>query len=83
MEIPPGNYRVTWQATDTETIGGQTVSENFVVYIQGQEKNLLVNEVLPNPSSGEALFSSAGGSFIIEVQMSSGTWQLTFMWLSP
>ena len=83
MEIPPGNYRVSWQATDTKTIGGTTVSELFEVYVQGQEKTNIINEVLPNPSSGEALFSSAGGSFIIDVEVSSATWQITFTWLSP
>jgi hypothetical protein len=82
MEIPPGNYRVSWKATDTQQIGGTTVSELFEVYVQGQQKNLVVNEVLPNPSSGEALFSSGGGSFIIDVEVSSATWRITFTWLS-
>src|SRR5438105_3644784 len=35
MEIPKGNYRVSWQASG---------AHNFVVYIQGQDKRLLVNE---------------------------------------
>jgi hypothetical protein len=83
MEIPPGNYRVSWQATDTQQIGGTTVSELFEVYVQGQQKTNIVNEVLPTPSSGEALFSSAGGSFIVDVEVSSATWKITFTWLSP
>jgi hypothetical protein len=83
MDIPPGNYRVSWQATDHAQIGGQTVSELFEVYVQGQGKNLLINEVLPGTPSGEALFSSAGGSFIIDVEASNTTWQITFTWLSP
>jgi hypothetical protein len=33
--------------------------------------------------SGEALFSSAGGSFIIDVETSETSWQITFTWLSP
>lgn len=83
MEIPPGNYRVSWQATDTaKWSDGSTMTENFAVYLQGQEKNLLINEVLPNPSSGEALFTSGGGSFILDVEVSSATWKITFTWLS-
>lgn len=83
MEIPPGSYRVSWQATDTQQIGGTTVSERFEVNIQGQEKTNIINEVLPTTPSGEALFSSAGGSFIVDVEVSSATWKITFTWLSP
>ena len=84
IDIPPGSYRISWQATDTgRWSDGSVMSENFFVYIQGQNKTLVVNEVLPNPSSGEALFSSAGGSFIIDVEVSKATWNLTFTWLSP
>jgi len=83
IEIPPGKYRVTWQATDHAQIGGQTVSELFEVYVQGQDKTNIINEVLPGTPSGEALFSSAGGSFIIDVEASETTWKITFTWLSP
>ena len=78
MEIPSGNYRVSWQATTSSPYG-----ENFVVYIQGQSKSLLINEVLPNPNHGEVLFSSAGGQFIVSVEASQATWMITFTWLSP
>ena len=64
-------------------IGGTTVSEVFEVYIEGRERTNIVNEVLPGTPSGEALFSSAGGQFIIEVQASETTWKITFTWLSP
>jgi hypothetical protein len=74
LQIPPGNYRVSWQATG---------SSNFIVHIQGQNTTYLVNEILPNPDHGEVLFSSAGGSFIIAVDASNATWQITFTWLSP
>jgi hypothetical protein len=83
MDIPPGNYRVSWQATDTQSIGGSTLSELFEVYVQGQQKTNIINEVLPTTPSGEALFSSAGGSFIVDVEVSSATWKITFTWLSP
>src|SRR2546422_472557 len=69
MDIPPGNYRVSWTAKDTQQIGGTTVSELFEVYLQGQDKTNLINEVLPNPSSGETLFKSLGGSFIVDVEV--------------
>jgi hypothetical protein len=77
MDIPPGSYRVSWSATDT----GQ-FSDNFVVYIQGQSKNLLINVVIPTTPKGEALFTSGGGSFIVDVETSSATWTITFTWLS-
>ena len=60
MDIPPGKYRVSWQATDMAQIGGTTVSELFEVYVDGQERTNIINEVLPGTPSGEALFSSAG-----------------------
>ena len=74
MEIPPGNYRVSWTASG---------DSNFVVYVQGQSKDLLVNEILPSPNKGEVLFSSAGGQFIVSVEASNATWTITFTWLSP
>jgi hypothetical protein len=77
MDIPPGSYRVSWQATDTGPY-----SDNFVVYVQGQSKNLLVNVVIPATPKGEALFTSGGGSFIVDVETSSATWTITFTWLS-
>jgi hypothetical protein len=74
MTIPAGSYRVSWQASG---------SDNFMVYIQGQDKTLLVNEILPNPNHGEVLFTSLGGQFIVSVGASHATWQITFTWLSP
>jgi hypothetical protein len=74
IDVPPGNYRISWQASGRS---------NFVVYIQGQDKDLLVNEILPSPNHGEVLFTSGGGQFIIEIQASQATWKITFTWLSP
>jgi hypothetical protein len=74
MTIPPGNYRVSWQATG---------AHNFIVSIQGQQNTNLVNEILPSPDHGEVLFSSTGGQFIVAVEASQATWQITFTWLSP
>jgi hypothetical protein len=78
MDIPPGNYRVSWQASYTGAY-----SDLFEVNIQGQSKTLLVNEVLPTTTRGEVLFTSLGGSFILDVATSSATWTITFTWLSP
>jgi hypothetical protein len=78
IEIAPGNWRVSWQATDT---GG--FSELFEVYIVGQSRDNIVNEVLPATNHGEALFTSSGGQFIVEVQASTTKWKMTFTWLSP
>ena len=82
MDIPPGKYRVSWQATDHSQIGGTIVSELFEVYVQGQDNTNIINAVLPGTPSGESLFSSAGGSFIISVQATATDWKITFTWLS-
>ena len=85
VTIPAGTYRINWRAT------GDT---NFVVWLQGQDKSLLVNKILPNPDlahsaivvpvpdRGETLFNSLGGQFIIQVEASDSSWQVTFTWLS-
>jgi hypothetical protein len=81
IEIPPGNYRVSWQATYVKN--GYGSIDNFAVYVQGQSKDLLVNEIIPATPSGEVLFTSLGGQFIVSVEVSSATWTITFTWLSP
>jgi hypothetical protein len=63
-------YKVSWSAQ-----GGPS---NFAVYIRGTGKNLLVNEIPPNPSSGETVFDSGGGDFFLEVEGSTLTWTITF-----
>ena len=85
VTIPAGTYRINWQAT------GDT---NFAVWLQGQDKSLLVNKVLsnpdlahsaiviPGPDRGETLFNSLGGQFIIQVEASDSRWQVTFTRLS-
>ena len=84
MDIPPGNYRVSWQGTDTGRLSdGSTMSENFVVYVQGKSKTLIVDAVLPDTPSGQSLLSSAGGGFIIDVEADQATWNITLTWLSP
>src|SRR5579864_4335438 len=78
IDIPPGNYRVSWQGTDTGRWGdGSMMSENFMVYVQGQSKTLMVNAILPDRPSGQSLFSSAGGGFIIDVEADQATWNIT------
>ena len=85
VTIPAGTYRISWQAT------GDT---NFAVWLQGQDRSLLVNKILPNPDlahsaivipspdRGETLFNSLGGQFIIQVEANDSSWQLTFTRLS-
>ena len=65
-----GGYKVTWQARG---------SDNFIVHIHGQggRDEGLVNEIPPDPSSGEAFFNSPGGEFYLEVRASTLTWTLT------
>jgi hypothetical protein len=68
IEVPKGFWRVSWKADGRS---------NFAVKVHGQQDTLLVNEILPNPSSGEAALDSAGGRFVFEVQASQATWTIT------
>ena len=68
-----GSYRVDWAAQ-----GGL---DNFEVIIHGAAgaSQLLVNEIPPNPSSGQTLFeSSGGGAYNLEVKASTLSWTITF-----
>lgn len=67
-----GSYRVSWTAT-----GG---SDNFIVHIHGANgaDEGLVNEIPPNPSSGEAFFQAGGGLYVLEVKASTLSWTITF-----
>lgn len=69
LEAP---YRVSWSA--------QGERENFIVHIRnaaGGDEGL-VNEIHPEPSSGEEFFDSPGGEFFLEVDASELSWTATF-----
>jgi hypothetical protein len=66
-----GGYKVAWVARGT--------MDNFIVHIhdlKGAEDHL-VNEIPPNPSSGEVFFDSPGGEFYLDVQGATLTWTIT------
>jgi len=81
IELPAGNYRVSWSAKYGHH--GYGSIDNFSVYITGQSKDLLINEIIPTTPSGEVLFTSLGGQFILSIESSDSTWKITFTWLSP
>lgn len=63
-------YRVSWNATG---------HDNMIVHIrQGTADEGLVNQIPPDPSSGEEFFDSPGGSLIVEVQAATLAWNITF-----
>ncbi len=70
LAIPKGDYRVTWTAQG---------NDNFIVTVirASGDDILLVNEIPPNPSSGQFLFPSPGGTYNVEIKASTLTWKLT------
>jgi hypothetical protein len=74
IEVPKGFWRVSWKAETT----GRSV--NFTVRTHGQEDTLVVNALLPNTTSGESSFNSAGGRFVFTIEASEigqTTWTIT------
>jgi hypothetical protein len=61
--------RVTWTARG---------SDNFIVTLHGQHDTLLVNEIPPNPASGETFLNAGGGDYDLEIQAATLTWTVTF-----
>jgi hypothetical protein len=51
----------------------------MIVHIHlGSQQQGLVNQIPPNPSSGQEFFASPGGDFVVEVQAATLTWSITF-----
>ncbi|MDP9403609.1 MAG: hypothetical protein M3P85_09815 [Actinomycetota bacterium] len=65
-------YRVTWSARGSD-------NDNFIVHIRtpdGRDRGL-VNEIYPEPASGEEFFDSPGGEFFLVVDASELSWTVT------
>lgn len=65
-------YRVSWSARGS-------ASDNFILHIRtadGRKENL-VNEIYPDPASGEEFFDSPGGEFFLVVDASELSWTVT------
>jgi hypothetical protein len=70
FRLDGANYRVKWSATG---------SGYFGVHIHaGADVQGLVNEIPPNPSSGEAFFRANGGDYFLEIDASKLGWTITF-----
>jgi hypothetical protein len=70
FHLDAANYRVKWS-----TIG----EHYFSVHVHaGEQVELLVSEINPNPSSGEAFFRANGGEYFLEIKAESQTWTITF-----
>ena len=70
FHLASGNYRVSWTAQG---------HSNFIVHIHaGDQDQGLVNEIPPEPSSGEAFFRAGGGQYFLEIDASTLTWTITF-----
>jgi hypothetical protein len=71
FNLDAGNYKVDWTAQG---------HDNFIVHIHGEGSGEqgLVNEIPPDPASGEILFQSGGGSFFLDIQASTLRWTITF-----
>jgi hypothetical protein len=83
IDVASGTYRLTWEATDTKPHGSSALFDVYIrgqQYVEGQEQTNLVNAVLPTTSSGETLFTSGGGPFVVSVVTQTATWRITFTW---
>lgn len=77
VELQHGLYRVAWSAQGTS---------NFVVTIRGTSADasaVLVNVILPNPSSGEAPFDALGGRYVFAIQADQASWNITLTRVAP
>lgn len=65
-------YRVSWVARGSGT-------DNFILHIRSADgrKEALVNEIYPEPASGEEFFDSPGGEFFLVVDASELSWTVT------
>ena len=71
IDIPKGNFRVSWAAQG---------NDNFQVEIIGSAGNnlLFVNEIPPDPASGQFFVPSPGGSYNFQITAATLSWQMTF-----
>lgn len=69
VALAAGRYKVSWSAQG---------NDNFIVKAHGAGDLVLVNEIPPNPSSGETLLTVQDtGSYTLEVQAATLTWSMT------
>ena len=77
FDLPKGSYRLSW----TAKLSGQdkyTSQDNFIVHLEGAESSGLINELPPNPSSGESFVRLGGGHYALDVKASVLSWSITF-----
>ena len=70
VDLPGGRYRMSWTAVG---------SGYFGVRLEAEESSLLVNEVPPEPSSGETFVRLDRGRHIFSVEASNLNWTITFV----
>jgi hypothetical protein len=70
FDLPAGSYKLSWQASGPS-------SDNFIVHVHSSAESGVVNEIPPNPSSGEASFDSTGGPAYLTIEASTLTWTIT------
>jgi hypothetical protein len=70
IDFPAGNYRLRWSAVG---------HGNFMVDLEGTESSNLVNEIAPDPASGEAFARIGGGHYALNIQAATLSWTLSFV----
>jgi hypothetical protein len=69
MYIPTGNYKLAWTAQG---------HDNFIVHVEWSSgSDGLVNEIPPEPASGETVFFSGGGQHLFVIRASTLMWTVT------
>lgn len=69
IDLARGDYRLSWTAQG---------HDNFAVTLVGEKPSLLVNQIPPEPASGEALARIGGGHYTLQVEAAKLTWSITF-----
>lgn len=69
VTLAAGRYKLAWTAQG---------SDNFIVKLLGQNTVGVVNEIPPNPTSGETVLSvQDSGNYQMQVEASTLTWTIT------
>ena len=71
VTLSTGSYRVDWTAQGHDNF-------QLTMHLGSQSQNL-VNEIPPDPASGQALFEAPqDGAYTLELKASTLTWTITF-----
>lgn len=69
LDLARGQYRLSWTAKG---------NDNFILHLEGGGATMpLVNQIPPDPSSGETFLRVDGGHYVLTVAAATLTWTIT------